>query len=182
LSIGEPLVLAASSMFGLCPSCSHCPAGVLVLDVLDPHERARQVLDRVADRRADLLALLLTDRALAQLVGQLVGLLDQRQMIQLADITATTRPQPARSAAWLGLISIFRARHGGGVNRQPVEHPAEVQQQLAGITEPVGPRAVGLLERLGQPHFQPQLLQVERVALLRQRRDADVFFWCSAMT
>ena len=142
-----------------------------MLDVPDPHERAGLVLDRVADRLADLLPRGLAGRALAQLLGELVGLLDQRQVLELTEVPPPTRPQPARGAAGPGWISLFRGRQVGGVDRQPVEQAAEVEQQLAGIAEPVGPRPVGLLERLGQPHLQPQLLQVERIPLLRQRRD-----------
>jgi hypothetical protein len=60
-----------------------------------PHERTRQVLDRVADRRADLLPRRLAGRAAAQLIGQLIDLLDQRQVIELTDITTPAGAQPA---------------------------------------------------------------------------------------
>jgi hypothetical protein len=65
---GQPLVdrraLGLGCQFDIrvVPVLLAMAAGVFVLDVLDPHERARQVLDRVADRRADLLTLLLAGR------------------------------------------------------------------------------------------------------------------------
>ncbi len=43
--------------------------------------------------------------------------------------------------------------------------------KVAGVREAIRPWPIGLLEGLGQPHFQPQLLQVVLVTLLRERFD-----------
>ena len=76
----------------------------------------------------------------------------------------------------MGLIA-WRNRRGRlrvripGPDRQRVELLHEVQHHLGRVAHPVGPRAVGLLQRLRQPHLQPQLLDVVFVPLLRQRGD-----------
>ncbi len=134
------------------------------------------MLDRVADLLADLLTLLPAGRAQALLASQFVGLLDDGQMLHRADVAPPARAQATRRAARSacdGRVLDSHHRRLGG-NRLLLELLCELQQQLAGIAQAVGPRAIGLLEQLRQAQLQPQLLELVVVALLGQCADRDL--------